>query len=147
MAQYSNIVVAIDYSPATKAILERVRSLASGPATVITLLHVVEYLPPLLIAEEPFPTEMWMVDEDKLIERASKTMQQLTGQLAGYVVNGVVVAGVAREEICELAQAKHADLIIAGSHGRHGMRRLLGSTATALVHHAPCDVLLVRITD
>jgi len=46
------------------------------------------------------------------------------------------------------AQAEHlkADLIVIGSHGRHGLPSvLLGSTANGVLHGAPCDVLTVRI--
>jgi universal stress protein A len=39
------------------------------------------------------------------------------------------------------------DLIIIGSHGRHGIRILLGSTANAILHSAKCDVLAVRVYD
>jgi universal stress protein A len=39
----------------------------------------------------------------------------------------------------------HADLIVIGSHGRHGMGLLLGSTANAVLHGSPCNVLAVRL--
>jgi universal stress protein A len=42
------------------------------------------------------------------------------------------------------AQANGVDLIVAGSHGHHGIGRLLGSTADGILHRAVCDVLLVR---
>ena len=35
--------------------------------------------------------------------------------------------------------------LVVGSHGRHGLALLLGSTANAVLHGAPCDVLAVRI--
>ena len=38
-----------------------------------------------------------------------------------------------------------ADLIVVGSHGRHGLALLLGSTANDVLHGAPCDVLAVRL--
>ena len=37
------------------------------------------------------------------------------------------------------------DLIVIGSHGRHGLALLLGSTANSVLHHARCDVLAVRL--
>ena len=39
----------------------------------------------------------------------------------------------------------HADLIVLGTHGRHGLGLLLGSTASGVLHGCPCDVLTVRI--
>ena len=35
--------------------------------------------------------------------------------------------------------------IVVGSHGRHGLALLLGSTASGVLHGAKCDVLAVRI--
>jgi len=47
-----------------------------------------------------------------------------------------------------MKQKKHnTDLVIVGSHGRHGVRLLLGSTANAVLHGAECDVLAVRVQD
>jgi len=43
------------------------------------------------------------------------------------------------------AAAQNVDLIVVGSHGRHGLARLLGSTATRIVHNAKCDVIVVRL--
>lgn len=49
-------------------------------------------------------------------------------------------------EIRAHAERVDADLIVIGSHGRHGVSGLLlGSTANGVLHGAPCDVLTVRI--
>ncbi|MCV2884161.1 universal stress protein [Aestuariibacter sp. AA17] len=53
--------------------------------------------------------------------------------------------GNAADEIHELAASLHADLIILGTHGRSGLKLLLGSTATAVLHGAKCDVLSIKI--
>jgi universal stress protein A len=51
-------------------------------------------------------------------------------------------------EIRAVAEKVAADLIVIGSHGRHGVSGiLLGSTANGVLHGAPCDVLTVRIGD
>lgn len=44
-----------------------------------------------------------------------------------------------------MAEDESTDLIIVGSHGRHGLALLLGSTASGVLHHSPCDVLAVRL--
>ncbi len=48
-------------------------------------------------------------------------------------------------EIHALAEKLSADLIIVGSHGRHGLALLLGSTANGVLHGAKCDVLAMRV--
>ncbi|CAA0119727.1 Universal stress protein A [BD1-7 clade bacterium] len=51
------------------------------------------------------------------------------------------------DTLLDLAEEGEFDLILVGSHGRHGWRLLLGSTANAILHHAKMDVLAVRIQD
>ena len=47
--------------------------------------------------------------------------------------------------LAELAEQRGADLVVVGSHGRRGLRRLvLGSVAEATIRHAPCSVLVAR---
>ncbi|MEW8014407.1 MAG: universal stress protein, partial [Candidatus Sedimenticola endophacoides] len=57
----------------------------------------------------------------------------------------LVEVGVPKREIVRVAQEHGADLIVLGSHGRHGLQLLLGSTASGVLHLAGCDVLAVRI--
>lgn len=55
--------------------------------------------------------------------------------------------GVPKQEITQVADEQQADLIVVGSHGRHGLELLLGSTTNAILHHANCDVIAVRLRD
>jgi universal stress protein A len=50
-------------------------------------------------------------------------------------------------EIHRLARELRCDLVVVGSHGRHGLALLLGSTANDVLHGAQCDVLAVRLQD
>lgn len=64
---------------------------------------------------------------------------------AGLAVSGRVVRSDARAAIVEVARDERADLVVVGSHGRSGLKRvLLGSVAEYVVTHAPCDVLVVK---
>jgi len=58
-----------------------------------------------------------------------------------------ILPGAPRQEIVRFAKEQAVDLIIIGSHGRHGLDRLLGSTARSILNDAPCDVLAVRIKE
>ena len=85
--------------------------------------------------------------EEDLLKRATTQLEDV-----GRATYGVPPArqylerGHASTQILRLAQDKGVDLIIVGSHGRHGWRLLLGSTANAVLHGARCDVLAVRAT-
>jgi universal stress protein A len=46
-----------------------------------------------------------------------------------------------------MAKEEDVDLIIVGSHGRHGLALIFGSTSNSVLHGAPCDVLAVRIAE
>jgi universal stress protein A len=56
-----------------------------------------------------------------------------------------VLIGSPAVEIRELAASLGVDLIVIGTHGKHGLGLLLGSTANAVLHGVPCDVLAVKI--
>jgi universal stress protein A len=53
--------------------------------------------------------------------------------------------GQHRQEVNSLANEQGCDLTVVGSHGRHALALLLGSTANDILHGAPCDVLAVRL--
>ena len=52
--------------------------------------------------------------------------------------------GSTKNEVLRVAEEHKVDLIVTGSHGKHGLALLLGSTANAILHGADCDVLIVR---
>ncbi|MCZ6869325.1 MAG: universal stress protein, partial [Gammaproteobacteria bacterium] len=58
-----------------------------------------------------------------------------------------VCVGNPASEIHRLSEAEGVDLVVMGTHGRHGLGLLLGSTANAVLHGVKCDVLAVRIGD
>jgi len=64
---------------------------------------------------------------------------------AGLAVDACAPLGDPREVLCDVAREQHADLVVVGSHGRTGLKRLvLGSVASHVVAHAPCTVVVVK---
>jgi nucleotide-binding universal stress UspA family protein len=64
---------------------------------------------------------------------------------AGFVTTGLLREGSAAHEIVAVAREREAGLIVLGSRGQTGLRRLiLGSVARNVLLHAPCSVLVVR---
>jgi len=141
---YSKLLVAIDFSDADKQVLERARQLAAQNQAGITLLHVVEYMPMAYVDEIP-PLES--VEFSKALEQgALKNLRALQDKLQPLETEVQVVTGMAKHEVVRVAEEIGADLIVIGSHGRHGIQLLLGSTANGVLHQARCDVLAVRIS-
>jgi nucleotide-binding universal stress UspA family protein len=64
---------------------------------------------------------------------------------AGIALETLIPMGRPDEGIVKAAQFKQASLIVVGSHGRTGLKRLLmGSVAERVIGHAPCPVLVVK---
>lgn len=144
MNDYKNILLAVDFTHEAHRIAERARSLAEQGNARLTLLHVVEYLPPMNLMGEPSGMD-WVIDEEVLRTSASASLKIFATESALSEANQVVVVGMPRVEINRIAREQGCDLIVLGSHGRHGLARLLGSTARAVINDAPCDVLAVRV--
>jgi nucleotide-binding universal stress UspA family protein len=62
----------------------------------------------------------------------------------GLSVQSHAVSGNAADAILEAAQSIGADLIVVGSKGMHGARRVLGSVPNSVAHGANCSVLVVK---
>ena len=144
---YSHILIAVDFSDASALVVRRAAGIAQQNAAKMSLLHVVDYLPPLGFADDLLPAPALLVDERELLEHGTSSLEAfarktgLTGEVRCHVL-----LGTPHRQIVEFAGTHGVDLIALGSHGRHGLGRLLGSTANAVLNHAACDVLAVRIT-
>ena len=141
MNAYKNVLIAIDFSDSADQVIERAITIAQQNSATISLLHIVDHLPPLGFGEEPLIAPDWMIPEQQLMEQAKKSLHNFAGKHALQDREQTV----AHVEIVRIAEEKTIDLIVVGSHGRHGVRLLLGSTANGVLHHASCDVLAVRV--
>ena len=145
MADYQHILCAVDLSSENTTVAARAAELARRYSARVSLLHVVEYIPVDLSNELVLPQQQEI--EQQLVERARQGIATLASELGLAQVSENVVVGSTKAEIINFAKTHEVDLIVIGQHGRHGFSRLLGSTANAVLHHAPCDVLAVRINE
>ena len=144
---YQRILVAIDGSPvADKALADAIMLAREGGGRLM-ILHVSE--PPLPITGEgqwvmmDLPRDVFLrLGEEMLAKAAEKARtENVTAETRNVEAMGGRVARV----IAEAAMEWQADLVVAGSHGRRGIDRLLlGSVAEGLVRMAEVPVLLVR---
>lgn len=139
---YKQILFATDLTEETAYLIEKVRAIRGFTGAKLSLIHVVEPLPGYSYAY------LGIEDiEGQLIEEARQAIQKLGEQLNVMPDDQVIEVGPTKTKILNVADNIHADLIICGSHGRHGLSLLLGSTANAVLHGAKCDVLTVRLPE
>lgn len=146
MSAYRHILAAIDFGPDNIQVIERAAALAQSHEAQLSLIHVVEFLHIDLANELVLPQDMEL--EAQLVKTARKKLAELAQVIR--LTNPIeqwVEMGSTKQEILRIAEEQEIDLIVIGSHGRHGLSRLLGSTANAILHGAPCDVLSVRIRE
>jgi universal stress protein A len=146
MHAYQHVLVALDFSESAPLVAQRGRELANRYGAELTLLHVVESLP--VVDSTYGPVMPFEIDLTEQMVDAARTRLAQAGQSAGVADDRQLIeVGSPKQEIVRIAEEREADLIVLGSHGRHGVKLLLGSTAASVIHHAPCDVLAVRLKD
>ncbi len=85
--------------------------------------------------------------EEYLTREGYKLLAEFAKRIGANKREQIVVSSTrtATHAIVEYAKEQDINLIVVGSHGKHGIDVLLGSTANGVMHRAPCDVLAVRI--
>lgn len=145
---YQHILVAIDTNQQTSQVLEKATLLAEQNQAKLSVLHVVE---PISDAANYSFDGTIAVDllplQNNFEESARASMKKLAGALTIPEQHQHVVIGQAAHQIHQFSEQHDCDLIVIGSHGRHGLALLLGSTANAVLHGAKSDVLAVRFKE
>lgn len=146
------ILIATDGSAASKQVIEAACQTIGKPEnTVVKIISAVEPITPM--AAEPFAVsaEYYGELEAELSKQAKNTVEQAESSLKEIcpnisdVASDVLRGASAAQAIIETAREWGADLIVVGSHGYGFWKRAwLGSVSNAVVHHAPCSVLVVR---
>ncbi|VAX12853.1 Universal stress protein family COG0589 [hydrothermal vent metagenome] len=146
MKSCKNILVAIDTSNEAKQVLAAATELGRCFDAKLSLIHVVE--PVVTDSSYDLINTVPLEMDDVLVKHAEDFLANLKRDLAPDTdISSSVELGSVKTEILRHARENSIDLIVVGSHGRHGLALLLGSTANALLHGAPCDVYVVRIKD
>lgn len=146
MDNYQHILLAVDFSDQCEAIVSRARELADKYQARLSMVHVVDNLPITDAAYGPvIPFDADLTEQ--LMEAAKERLGKLAEQYDVAEEDRWLELGSPKLEIIRVAEENAVDLIVVGSHGRHGLALLLGSTANGVLHHAGCDVLAVRLKD
>ncbi|MCL4457968.1 MAG: universal stress protein [Nitrospirae bacterium] len=136
------ILVAHDGSKSSDKALKKAVELAVKFNTSLTVLSVIPEL---------YLTELSSVDRSRIFDALSRetteAMEKIRKSLSGKSmdVKTLIRQGDPAEKILETAQKMKAELIVTGSHGRHGTKKfLLGSVSSKVVDYSKCPVLVIK---
>ncbi len=146
MNSYRHILVTLDFSEHGNEVVRKARYLAEMFHAKLSIIHVLDNIPmPHAAYGSIIPLDEHSAYE--LLEAEKSKLKQIADQLGVEPARRWMIWGVPGQEIVRLAERESIDLIVIGSHGRHGLALLLGSTANDVLHHAQCDVMAVRLRD
>jgi nucleotide-binding universal stress UspA family protein len=131
------IVVGFDGSEQSRKALARAADIANGATlAVVSAVHVEGFLGGAISPIDPAEAEA-----------RTKALAEAREYLEGRGITGDFIEGNGNpgDVLVQEAKESDADLIVVGTRGRNAAKRVvLGSVSTNVVHHAPCDVLVVR---
>jgi nucleotide-binding universal stress UspA family protein len=131
------ILIALDATPRCGEIVAEIASRPWPADSSFLLLHVLD---PFAFAKAPILLERAKSDAKTQLKSTAKRLCA-----GGWAVESVVALGRARQKIAEMAASWRADLVVVGSNEAGALTRFfLGSTARAVLRHAPCSVEIVR---
>ncbi len=136
------ILVAHDGSKSSDKALKKAVELAVNSNASLTVLSVVPEL---------YLTELSEEDRNKIAktleEETRQAMEKIRKSLSSKSIElkTVIRQGDPAEKILETAQKMKVELIVTGSHGRHGAKKfLLGSVSSKVIEYSRCPVLVVK---
>lgn len=139
---YRRVVVAVDFSEASRGAVERAMTLF--PDSDVTVLYSLpSRFDPVLVNAGLFAEE---VDASRgyRLEAAADRMAEFTHPWNG-ALSTVIADGPPTETVDEVVRRRNADLVVVGSRGASATRMvLLGTVAEGLIAQAPCDVMVAR---
>lgn len=143
---YKHVMAAVDLSEEAKQVLSEAKKIAGDHGAKLSLISVVKPLTQVYGGLDMAAYTQASVNFER--EAQTQAVEQLKSLAAsiGVAPEDVhAVIGAPAPQIVDTAKDADVDLIVVGSHGKHGLGLLLGSTANGVLHHAECDVLTIRI--
>ncbi|MCF5629652.1 universal stress protein, partial [Pseudomonas syringae] len=134
---YKHVLVAIDLTDECDPVIRRASMLAKTSGAKLSCVHSVETMGMAFGGDVPMDLSQL---EQQQFDQAKEKLKQVQAKYKDLEVDegeSHLVYGQPRQEIHQLAKNQGCDVIVVGSHGRHGLALLLGSTTNDVVHGAP----------
>ncbi len=142
---FHRVLVATGGSPWSDNAVKYAISLAKDYGLELVILHVLTETPSYFVAEAGSAL-------DSMLEGSEEAGRHIVAEAVAWAEEAavayetVLIWGRAAEVICQIAQEHVCDLIVVGSRGLTGFKRLmLGSISNAVAAKAPCPVLIVKL--
>lgn len=143
---YKHVLAAIDVTDESRQVLKQAREVASEHEAKLSVVTVVKPLTHVYGGLDMVSFTQASVDfEEEARNLALVKAQEMAADVEVDGADVHVMVGSPAGQVVAAAAAHAADLIVIGSHGKHGLGLLLGSTANGVLHNAETDVLTVRI--
>ena len=143
MTNLKRILAATDYSPLGNGAIRRAAWLAAREGSELLIVHAMPRLSVLTAAfgdNDGLPTRMHAVAEAKLA-----ALVQMATEVGAQNVRVEIVEGSAHGAVADAVDSFHPDLLVIGAHGKGVLQQFfLGGTASRILAHAVCPVLVVR---
>lgn len=137
---YKRVLLATDFDEVGIHAAKKAKKIADENNATLFLVHVVEPIPAYAYPGFAGFAEV----EVSIREQAERELTKLADSLGVDKKHSLIEFGSIKNEVLRVAHENKIDLIVTGSHGKHGLALLLGSTADAILHGAHCDILIVR---
>lgn len=142
---FREILVGVDDSEKARTVLSRaveVACVSDARVSVVTVLRPLEYA---YVGLDMSRYDQHARRMEKLAEEQARTRLDELAEEFGLSGERLVRHGHPADEMHALTDKLSVDVVVVGTHERHGLGRLVGSTANAVLHGAKSDILAVRV--
>ena len=141
------IVHPTDFSPASRPAFAAAIKTAKATRSALVLIHVLNPAMPPVMGDEYIspPTYARFREVSRRWARGRLARLMARARAARVRAVSIIREGAEADQIVRLARSRRASMIVMGTHGRSGLKRVaFGSVAARVLSRAPCPVLTVR---
>jgi nucleotide-binding universal stress UspA family protein len=142
---FKHILVPVDGSVTAQQAVQKAIGLAQAFGSTVTAIYVIDPYPFTGVGTDfAYGQDQYLAAATAEANAAIRVAQEAIEASGVKVVTRVVEAHTIWRGILDAASALGSDIVVMGSHGRHGLEKLLGSVAQRVVSHSHVPVLVVR---
>ena len=144
--KYQGVLAAVDLSAETEQVLDVAEMVSAQENATLKIGHVIKPFQHAYAGINPTTlSDVGLQFEHEADQQARARLAGLAKERGLSEGDTLVRHGAPALEIHDMAADLGSDMLVVGTHGKHGVELLLGSTANAVIHGATCDVLAVRV--